>query len=69
MPKYYVNKNAQPNGDHEVHVEDCSHFPYPQNKLYLGNFNNCHNAVEEAKKHYPTTADGCYYCCKPCHTS
>ena len=24
MKKYYVNKNAQGNGDHEVHAEDCS---------------------------------------------
>ena len=24
MARYYVNKNAQDNGDHEVHVENCS---------------------------------------------
>ncbi len=69
MPVYYVNKNAQSNGDHEVHTEECSFLPDSQNGKYLGTFSNCHDAVREAKKHYPETADGCYYCCKPCHTS
>ena len=24
MAKYYINKNVQPNGDHEVHTTGCS---------------------------------------------
>ena len=68
MPKYYVNKNAQSNGDHEVHTEDCSYLPDPQNKLYLGYFSNCHDAVREAKKTYPQS-NGCFYCSYACHTS
>ena len=68
MPKYYVNKNAQANGDHEVHKESCSRMPLGQNAKYLGIFNNCHDAVAEAKKYYPK-ADGCYYCSNECHTS
>jgi len=36
MDAYYVNKNAQPNGDNEVHKEGCSWMPEPQHKLFLG---------------------------------
>lgn len=65
---YLVNKNAQYNGDHEVHRETCSHLPNPENRKYLGDFTNCRDAVREAKK-YDSDADGCYYCCNECHTS
>ena len=65
--KYYVNKRAQDNGDHEVHTADCSFLPSEENKLYLGAFTNCRDAVREAKKHYPQS-DGCYYCSNECHT-
>lgn len=68
MASYYVNKNAQSNGDHEVHKGDCSHLPDPANRLYLGEFYNCKNAVKEAKKSY-NQVDGCYYCSPDCHTS
>ncbi len=27
MPNYHVNKNAQSNGDHEVHENGCGHHP------------------------------------------
>lgn len=67
MARYYVNKNAQSNGDHEVHTTGCSHMPEEQNRIYLGDFSSCGPAVTEAKKRYPT-ADGCFYCSKPCHT-
>ncbi len=36
MPKYYVNSNAQSNGDHEVHVETCSHLPSALNRVDQG---------------------------------
>ena len=50
MAKYYVNKNAQNNGDHEVHKTGCTFMPEPENRLYLGDFASCHGAVREAKK-------------------
>ena len=68
MSKYYVNKNAQSNGDHEVHVSGCSYMPEPENRKYLGEFTSCHGAVREAKKTY-SQSNGCYYCCNPCHTT
>lgn len=68
MAKYYVNKNAQDNGDHEVHKETCKRLPDKENRLYLGDFASCRGAVQEAKKHY-AKADGCFYCSPECHTS
>jgi hypothetical protein len=67
MAYYYVNKNAQSNGDHEVHTTGCSFMPESDNRIYLGDFSTCGPAVKEAKKHY-TQVNGCYYCAKPCHT-
>ena len=67
MPIYYVNKNAQPTGEHEVHKVDCSRLPDLDNRVYLGSHTDCHGAIEEAKKHY-SNVDGCYYCSKDCHT-
>ena len=67
MAKYYVNKNAQANGDHEVHESGCSWMPDSENRQYLGEFATCHSAVAEAKKYY-RQSNGCYYCSKPCHT-
>ena len=68
MARYYVNKNAQSNGDHEVHKSGCSFLPKIENRIYLGEFNNCKAAVKEARNHY-TKVNGCYYCSRECHTS
>lgn len=67
MDYYYVNKNAQPTGEHEVHTLSCIHMPDADNRIYLGNLNNCKEAIKVAKNHYPEV-DGCYYCCNECHT-
>jgi len=67
MPKYYVNRQAQPNGDNEVHKESCSYLPRPENREYLGEFASCHGAVAEAKsRNY--NANGCKHCSLDCHT-
>lgn len=66
--RYYVNDRPQANGDHEVHTTTCSFIPAPQNRTYLGDHGSCPPAVRAAKQIYPT-ANGCYYCSRPCHTS
>ncbi len=68
MTMYYVNKNAQNNGDHEVHESTCSYLPKTENCLYLGNFDSCKKAVSKAKETY-SQSNGCYYCSNACHTS
>jgi len=66
--KYYVNKVAQSNGDHEVHTAGCTWLPSEQNRKYLGEFENCEDAVKEAKKTY-TQSNGCATCSSACHTT
>ncbi len=68
MVEYYVNRNAQDNGDHEVHKSDCEYLPDVENRQYLGCFLNCKDAVREARKYY-AQSNGCYYCSPECHTS
>ena len=69
MPNYCVNTNPQPNGDHEVHdTSTCVRLPLPANQLGLGFHLDCSGAVAAAKRHYAQT-NGCYWCCKPCHTT
>lgn len=68
MARYYVNKNAQSNGDHEVHTTGCSWLPEVDNRIYLGDFLSCHPAVVKAKEYY-TKVNGCYFCSRPCHTT
>ncbi|HEX8193783.1 MAG TPA: hypothetical protein VF552_12875 [Allosphingosinicella sp.] len=67
MASYYVNRNQQANGDHEVHVTGCRYFP-SLNGQYLGEFDSCGPAVTEARRYYPR-ANGCATCCSACHTS
>ena len=67
MAMYYVNKNAQTNGDHEVHTTGCSWMPKHENRISLGDFYSCHLAVVEARKHY-SQSNGCAHCSPDCHT-
>lgn len=66
MKNYYVNNNAQSNGDHEVHESGCRYMP--SDKKSLGQFSSCSGAVTEAKKTY-SKSDGCATCCPDCHKS
>lgn len=65
--RYYVNKNAQPTGEHEVHKSSCSWLPDAENRIYLGDYDKATDALKEAKKYY-SNVDGCYYCCPEIHT-
>jgi hypothetical protein len=65
---YYVNKNEQTNGDHEVHTSECSWLPDVDNRIYLGSFSSCSDAVDKAKEHYDQV-NGCYWCSNDCHTT
>jgi alkylhydroperoxidase family enzyme len=64
---YYVNDNAQANGDHEVHKDGCGWLALAHSKTYLGYFATCREAVETAKLKY-RQSNGCAYCATACHT-
>ena len=66
MALYYVSTNSQANGDHDVHKSTCILMPSSENIQYLGSFENCFDAVLEAKKYFPK-ANGCYICSHECH--
>ena len=68
MPQYCVNKQAQNNGDHEVHKEGCLWYPLAYNRINLGYFHSCHGAVVEARKYY-IQVNGCAHCSPVCHTT
>ena len=64
---YYVNKNPQPTGEHEVHCDGCDYLPEPQHREYLGYYSTCQEAVRAAKELYHNV-DGCYHCSRECHS-
>lgn len=67
MACYIVNRNAQNNGQHEVHKETCNALPKLDNQIPLGSHDSCGPAVKKAKTLFPT-ADGCARCCPECNT-
>jgi hypothetical protein len=72
MPIFIINKNAQSNGDHEVHniTTGCRYMPAVSSQIDLGHHASCHAAVAEAKRRWPQSRiNGCYYCASACHSS
>ena len=67
MQHYYVNKQAQPNGGHEVHVPRCAYLPEGDNGLYLGSYIRCAEAIEAAKAYFDKVS-GCRVCCNDSRT-
>ena len=71
MINYYLNLNAQSNGDHEIHKESCYYyFKYAAgfNFEFLGSFQSDKEAENCAKRKHPEfKIDGCSYCCPAIH--
>ena len=68
MAKYCVSRNTDHQGDHEVHKFGCPWYPKPENRIDLGECQNCFEAVRKAKKFY-SNVNGHKYCSSACHTS
>jgi hypothetical protein len=68
MALYYVNDNAQPNGDHEVHKDGCYWLGLARSKTYLGSYVSCHDAVAKSKRDHYRQSNGCATCAAECHT-
>lgn len=69
MPNYYLNNNAQPSGEHEVHKSGCCYMPAEHNKIRLGQHVSCTAAIAMAKRLKQNwEIDGCAYCVPNCHT-
>lgn len=52
MKHYYVNKETMgnPNYNHEVHAEGCVWMPSAVNRIYLGYFSSCSDAIKKKQK-------------------
>jgi len=77
MPKYILNRNQQDSAsgmNNELHDETpgvCTRLPLPGNRLDVGYYSNCKDAMAAAVQKYPeyrSSIDGCYYCCRECHS-
>lgn len=64
---YYVNDQAQPTGEHEVHHSECSFLPSAKNMRFVGAYTSAREAVSKARLHY-VNVDGCKHCIPDCHT-
>ena len=67
MSKYWVGRDAKPNGDHEMHVASCSRMPSAGEMLELGEFVTCYGAMSAAHTRY-WQVNGCAHCSRDCHT-
>ena len=45
LEHFYVNKNTDAQGNHEVHRENCDYLQRPENREYLGFFPNSYDAA------------------------
>lgn len=70
MPNYCVNRNAQANGDHEVHDTSSPRWclPTAASRIDLGWHVSCSSAVTAARSYY-SQVNGCAWCAGACHTS
>ena len=66
MALYYVDKDVQKLGEHTIHQGICNYLPATENRIYLGDFKSCLQALEIAKTIYKKI-DGCHYCSLICH--
>lgn len=61
MSSYYVRIQPQLNGINAVHKYDCPFLPSFGDRIYLGEFDKCTDAVKEAKKIFQHVS-GCSFC-------
>ncbi len=66
MIKYYISTYHDPDKGHEIHKEDCRYMPDIKNRMYLGSFYNCQQAVRLAKLTFPNS-EGCKFCMSGCN--
>lgn len=61
MASYFVNKQPNQDGAHEVHCEGCSNLPDMEDRIFLGKFLNCNDAVLIAQRIFDRAS-----CCAHC---
>lgn len=64
--KYYVVLAKNDKGYYEIHREKCPRLKRGMQTHLLGEFDNCHGAIEKARAMW-RHVDGCSWCCFDCH--
>ena len=65
MYNYYLNKRPLINGYYSVHKEGCPFLEEKNERIYLGKYESCYDAIKIAKQ-AALNSDGCYFCLKGC---
>lgn len=66
MAEFYVEINAQSNGDHFVHRAECSQLPAKNTIRYLGSIASCASAIKKAAESFKQV-NGCPHCSSANH--
>ncbi len=69
MELYFVNrKSDKPDQQHLVHKDGCDLIPAKDNRIKLGFFSHCSEALAEAKTYFPRNVSYCTSCCPKCQS-
>jgi len=60
--RYYLSREPRDGVGYEVHAENCQLIPKEEDRIYLGSFGNCYEALIVAKEYYHESC-GCTFCC------
>lgn len=66
--EYYLNKMPRRDGKHELHLSICLFAPNELNRIELGEFHDCDEAIEYARNIEPNIV-GCLFCSPLCYES
>jgi hypothetical protein len=61
MAEFFIEIDAQGNGDHLIHKSDCSLLPAKEAIYYLGSISNINSAMKKAGERF-TKPTGCTQC-------
>lgn len=68
MAEFYIEINAQANGDHVVHRAECSILPAKETIRYLGSIASSASALKKAAESF-RQVNGCPQCATTCHSA
>jgi hypothetical protein len=53
LKNYYINAQLETDEERKIHIGECKEIPLPYNRIYLGLFLSCEDALKHAKKSHP----------------
>lgn len=65
--KFFVTKIESDNDTCTIHKSICEYLPSDSNRIELGEFYSCSDALDEAKKNHDRS-NGCFHCCLLSHS-